>query len=114
MDPVNDPLVLNDVPSDEEQMSDFYRKVLQINDDNLILGLMTQGLNTMAGYNQLTADEIVKICSNIRRPGGMIEDDDGHQQPNRGLQVTIGGAALEAILVLLCLLLYDPVDPRFW
>jgi hypothetical protein len=89
MDPGNDPLIPNAMGPDEEQMSDFYREVLQINDDNLILELLGQGLNTMAGYNQLTADEIIKICHNIRRPGGTIEDDDGNQQPHRGTQVTI-------------------------
>ncbi|MGL5934462.1 MAG: hypothetical protein ACRCZI_02445, partial [Cetobacterium sp.] len=89
MDIANDPLVVNIVPPDEEQMMDFYREVLQINDEVLILDLIDQGLGSMSGFNQLTADDVTKICQNIRRPGGLLEDDNGNAQPNRGTQVTI-------------------------
>jgi hypothetical protein len=89
MELANDSLVANGVPPDEEQMMDFYREVLQINDQALILDLMEQGLGLMAGYNQLTAEEVVRICQNIRRPGGTVEDEDGNTHPNHGTQVTI-------------------------
>jgi hypothetical protein len=75
--------------ADLDPNQDFFREVLQINDDALLLELNSQGLKSMSGFNQHTMEEIGMICQNIRRPGGTIEDDEGNTVPDRGIQETV-------------------------
>ena len=60
-----------------EEMEIFYNTVLGIDDDDIIIALFEQGLDTIDGYNALRKDDIVHVCNNIKRPGGMIVDEDG-------------------------------------
>jgi hypothetical protein len=76
-------------PPNEMQIEDFFREVLHITDDALLLELNTQGLKSMSGFNQHTEVEIALICQNIRRPGGTYEDDQGNTHPDRGTQVSV-------------------------
>jgi hypothetical protein len=54
----------------------------------LVLALFDQGLDTIDNYNLLSMDDIVRICTNIRKPGGMIVNDDGDLVPDRGQAVS--------------------------
>jgi hypothetical protein len=84
-----DPLVVNLVPPTDEQLMEFFNDVLLIADVATILSLQDQGLKSMAGFNDLKLEKITQICANVRKPGGMIEDDAGNQVPSRSLQVTV-------------------------
>jgi hypothetical protein len=41
------------------------------------------------GYNELALADITTACANIRKPGGMVVDEDGDLVPNRGQQVSV-------------------------
>ena len=70
-------------------MEIFYNTVLGIDDDDIIIALFEQGLDTIDGYNALRKDDIVHVCNNIKRPGGMIVDEDGEWAPNRGTSISV-------------------------
>jgi hypothetical protein len=74
--------------STPEQMEILYNTVFQIDDDELIIALLQQDLNTIENYNLLTVEDITRACGNIKRPGGTIVDADGDLVPNRGQQVS--------------------------
>jgi hypothetical protein len=67
-----------------EPIDDFYREVLHITDNATILALVDQGLDSMAGFNQLKPEESTKVCTNIRRLGGMVEGEHGTWFPAGG------------------------------
>ena len=71
-----------------EEMEIFYVTVFGIDDDDLVLALFDQGLDTIDNYNLLTMDDITRICNNIRKPGGMILDADGDFVPDRGQAIS--------------------------
>jgi hypothetical protein len=77
-----DPLVVLHDPPNEVQIAEFFSGVLQITEGATILAIIDQGLNTMAGFNDLKLEEITMVCLYIRRPGGSIEDDNGNLVPN--------------------------------
>jgi hypothetical protein len=58
-------------------MEMYLANVFLLDDDNLVIALFEQGHNTMDNYNQLTVEDITRICFNIRRPGEMVMDEDG-------------------------------------
>jgi hypothetical protein len=74
--------------STPEEMEVFYVTVFGIDDDDLVLALFDQGLDTIDNYNLLSVDDIVRVCNNIRKPGGMIVNDDGDLVPDRGQAVS--------------------------
>jgi hypothetical protein len=78
--------------STPEEMEIFYANVFQVDDDDLVITLFQQGLNTTKNFNQLTIEDITRVCNNIKRPGGMVQDEDGNMVANRGQQ---GSAVLE-------------------
>ena len=70
------------------QMEFLYETVLGLeNDQELLLALLDE-LDTMDAYNLLAVEDITRTCATIRRPGGMMIDDDGDLVPNRGLNVS--------------------------
>ena len=72
----------------EVQMEFLYETVLGLeNDQELLLALLDE-LDTMDAYNLLAVEDITRTCATIRRPGGMIVDDDGDLVPNRGINVS--------------------------
>jgi hypothetical protein len=70
------------------QMEAYYSTVFQVDDDDLIIALLQQDLNTIESFNLLTVEDIATACNNIKRPGGMVVDADGDLVPNRGQQVS--------------------------
>jgi hypothetical protein len=72
----------------QEEMELFYVSVIGISNEDLVLALCEQGLDTIDNYNLLTIEDITRICSTIRKPGGMFVDDDGDWVPDRGLAVS--------------------------
>jgi hypothetical protein len=74
--------------STPEEMEVFYVTVFGIDDDDLVLALFDQGLDTIDNYNLLSVDDIVRVCNNIRKPGGMIVNDDGDLVPDRGQAIS--------------------------
>jgi hypothetical protein len=74
--------------STPEEMEIYLTNTFQLDDDDLVIALFEQGLDTMEGYNMLTLDNITRVCSNVRRPGGMIMGEDGELMVNRGQQVS--------------------------
>jgi hypothetical protein len=75
--------------STPEEMKVYLTNIFQLDDDDLIIALFQQELDTLDGYNQLTLENISRACSNIRKPGGMVKDEDGDLVPNRGQQVSV-------------------------
>jgi hypothetical protein len=71
-----------------EEMEVYLSTVIHIDDDDLIIALFDQGLDTMESINILKAKDITTICSIIREPGGMMMDEDGDLIPNRGQPVS--------------------------
>jgi hypothetical protein len=69
-------------------MEIYLTNTFQLDDDDLVIALFEQGLDTMEGYNMLMLDDITRVCSNVRRPGGMIMGEDGEFVVNRGQQVS--------------------------
>ena len=72
-----------------EEMELYYSTVLEIEEEETITALFEQGLDTMDGFNHLRLEDISRICSNIRRPGGMMVDDNGDLVPNRGTPISV-------------------------
>jgi hypothetical protein len=70
--------------STEEEMELYFNITIGIEDDDLIIALIEQGFSTMANINTLELDDITRICNIIRKPGGMIIDENGVIVPNRG------------------------------
>jgi hypothetical protein len=70
--------------STEEEMELYLNITFGIGDDDLIIALIEQGFSTMDNINTLELDDITRICNIIRKPGGMIIDEDGDTVPNRG------------------------------
>jgi hypothetical protein len=60
-----------------EQMELFYTTVFQVDDVELVIAMFQQDLNTIENINLLTVDDITRVRNNIRRPGGMVQDEDG-------------------------------------
>jgi hypothetical protein len=74
--------------STPEEMEIYLTNTFQLDDDDLVIALFEQRLDTMKGYSMLTLDDITRIRSNVRRPGGMIIGEDGELVVNRGQQVS--------------------------
>jgi hypothetical protein len=71
-----------------EEMEIYLTNTFQLDDDDLVIALFEQRLDTMEGYNMFTLDDITRICFNVRKPGGMIIGEDGELVVNRGQQVS--------------------------
>jgi hypothetical protein len=74
--------------STPEEMEQYFAIILDVNDDDLMLALFQQGLDTLESFNSLTVEDITRICATVRRPGGMIVDEFGDLIPDRGQQVS--------------------------
>jgi hypothetical protein len=70
--------------STEEKMEIYLNTIFGIEDDDLIIALIDQGFSTMANINMSELEDITRICNIIRKPGGMIIDEDGDTFPNKG------------------------------
>jgi hypothetical protein len=71
-----------------ELLEQYYQIEFKIDDDDLIIALFEQGLDSLESYNLLTLDDITRVCNTIRKPGGLILDDDGDYVPNRGQAIS--------------------------
>jgi hypothetical protein len=69
-------------------MEVYLSTIFQIDDDELMLALFELGFDTMKNINMLKAADITRICSIIRKLGGMVMDMDGNLSvvPNRSSQ----------------------------
>jgi hypothetical protein len=52
--------------STPEEMEIYLTNTFQLDDDDLVIALFEQGLDTMEGYNMLTLDNITRVCANVR------------------------------------------------
>jgi hypothetical protein len=71
-----------------EFLEDYFKIEFKIDDDDLIIALFEQGLDSLENFNLLTLADMTRVCDTIRKPGGMIVDDDGDLVPNRGQAVS--------------------------
>ena len=85
-----------------EEMEFFLENVFEIDDDDIIIALFEQGLDTIDGYNNLELEDIPRVCNNIRKPGGMMVDEDGDMVPNRGTPISVLIEARLKMLWLYC------------
>ena len=83
-------------------MEFFLENVFEIDDDDIIIALFEQGLDTIDGYNNLELEDIPRVCNNIRKPGGMMVDEDGDMVPNRGTPISVLIEARLKMLWLYC------------
>jgi hypothetical protein len=70
------------------EMEIYLNTVFNIDDDDLIIALFEQGLDTMESINMLKPEDIIRICSINRKPGDMILNEEGDLVPNRGQPVS--------------------------
>ena len=54
-----------------------------------VAALVTQGFGSYEEVSMLRKEDIARICTNIRRPGGMIADAAGNMVPNQGIPIGI-------------------------
>jgi hypothetical protein len=80
--------LLSDTMDTPELLEDYFKIEFKIDDDDLIIALFEQGLDSLENFNLLTLTDMTRVCDTIRKPGGMIVDDDGDLVPNRGQAVS--------------------------
>ena len=59
----------------------YLNNVLQINDPDIRTNFVhTQGFDSWATARDITIDDVITMCKNMRRPGGTIQNPDANEE----------------------------------
>jgi hypothetical protein len=67
--------------AEQEALNAYLQDVLRIESPSIRAGLFEQGLTSFLDFETLTEKDIMQICANVRRPGGLIPNP---MLPGRG------------------------------
>ena len=65
-------------------MEIFYNTVFEVDNEDTMVALLTQGFGTMAHFDRISLEDVAHMIASIRKPGGTIDIGGGHNIPNRG------------------------------
>jgi hypothetical protein len=68
----------------QDEMEIFYNTVFEVDNEDTMVALLTQGFGTMAHFDRISLEDVTHMIASIRKPGGTIDIGGGFNIPNHG------------------------------